>query len=318
MNSKNTVLLVIAAVIVVGAIFGGRAGQARRTERHLQELGAAPHETAKIVEAMSALRSQGKSICPELLNLLQSGDADVRTRAAVLIGATGCRDNTQALISALQTDSDALKVAAMQALGRLGTEDAVSQVAALLADDAQVEKVRLAAAYCLGMIGTESAIKPLEDILATRPAPMPPPADDDEEAPAPPPDETLKIRVAAASAMGHAQKKQAVNALAESVEPTIEPSAEVRHAAAHALADLGKATTDQQVLTTAISALVRALGDETGDVRAAAAYALGRVKVPENQKNRVANALREAGADDFFWTREAAQKAMRAQHVFSH
>ena len=95
------------------------------------------------------------------------------------------------------------------------------------------------------------------------------------------------------------------------VRDDVEPKADVRMAAAYALADLGRSLTDQTALGKAVQGLIEAMGDETGDVRVAAAMGLSQVYPPKSARAQVEQVLRDHMDDDHYWVREAVKYAAR-------
>lgn len=94
----------------------------------------------------------------KIVPLLHDPNANVRAAAARSLGLLGYRDAIPSIIEALK-DEEWVRFSALDALGELKAEEAVSDIASLLADSS--EAVRFAAIEALGKIGSEKAVDAL-------------------------------------------------------------------------------------------------------------------------------------------------------------
>ncbi|UCH97531.1 MAG: HEAT repeat domain-containing protein, partial [Candidatus Aminicenantes bacterium] len=163
--------------------------------------------------------------------------------AAEALGNIGTADAIPLLEPLLRDYDGESQLVATEALGKIVTEKDIYILAPLLMDKAKY--VRSAAAEALGNIGTANAIPLLEPLLK----------DDDEY-----------VRSVAASALGDIGLLNVIPLL----EPLLKDDDEdVRSAAASALGDIGSSN--------AIPLLKPLLRDDIKDVRSAAAEALGNI-----------------------------------------
>ncbi len=146
------------------------------------------------------------------------------------------------LLARLEDAKARVRQAAVQALGRIGSQRAVEPLVARLHDPE--EGMRRTAAEALGRIGGERAVEPLLARL-----------EDPEEG----------MRRTAAEALGRIGGERAVEPLLARLE---HPQAEVRQAAAEALGRIGER---------AVEPLLARLEDPEEGVRQAAVQALGRI-----------------------------------------
>lgn len=306
-------MLGIIALILVAAWGISRVNAARHTGKYLEDL--AGQDPSKVVDAMSELRARGASVAPRLVELVQTGQGEAAGRAAMLLGEIGSHDGDAALTSALNSKGPIVRTGALQALGQLRVSNAVSAIAAVLADKEEKSEVRASAAYALGMIGSETAISPLAEVLKDHPAPAPPAAPEaSAAAPAaatPAPDTTISIRVAAAKALGLTKLAAAVDPLVAAMDEAVEPAPEVRVAASYAIGDVTAASDNASVTNAALPALGTALKDKAADVRIAAVYSLGKLSVPDAARGQVVEMLKSAQADNDYWVRLAATKSKK-------
>lgn len=318
LNNRTIRVLAVIAVILIAAGVITRVSQSRHTAQYLQNL--ALQEPEKVMEAMTQLRLRGASVGPRLAELVQAGDAQAAPRAAWLLGMVKSQAGDPALIAAVASPDIVLRVAALQALGQLRVASADAEIAKVLVDAEQKPEVRASAAYALGMIGTPSAVDALTKILGDRPAPVPAEAAGAPVVPAAPPpspDTTLNVRLAAALALRQLKAPGGAAALAETLKPDVEPSPEVRVAAAYALGDVSSVLTEESQIQTALTGLMEGLKDTVGDVRIASAYALGRASLPVGPAGtalaaEVNTALKSAQEDKHYWARLAATESRSA------
>jgi hypothetical protein len=352
LNNRTTKVLVVLAIIVVVSLAIAHVSAAKRTEQCLKDLtlpSAQPDagDTVKIMDAISDLRQRGASVGPQLATVVTAGDVNAAPRAAWLLGLVGSHAGDQALVAALNSQNLPLRTAALQSLGELRVVAAEPAIAGCLGSSTQKPEVRASAAYALGLIGGEQATMALGAELADRPAPVPAtlaapvtapansmglspapggssvpaikpaaPVTAAPVAPKPPPDTTSSVRVACALALGQTRLASGASALLETLDPVIEPNAEVRVAAAYSLGDIAGTVTDEEHSTSLITGLIRGLSDKIGDVRVASAYALGRVSCPKSLAPRIQTALAKAAEDSDYWTRAAAVQS-RASMVLT-
>lgn len=316
LNNRTIRVLATIAVILIAVVTLTRVSQARHTAQYLQDLTL--QEPDKVMEAVTQLRQRGASIGPRLAALVQAGDAQAAPRAAWLLGLVQSHAGDQALVAALASPDTGLRVAALQSLGQLRATAAEAEIAKVLLDAAQKPEVRASAAYALGMIATTPAVEALVKVMAERPAPVAAAeagAAADPAAPAPAPDTALPVRLAAASALAQTKAAASADVLAQALRPSVEPSPEVRVAAAYALGDVGSMLTDEEQIRVAVTGLLDGLKDAVGDVRIASAHSLGRVDLPAGAAgvalaNEVKSALEQAREDKHYWARLAATEAL--------
>jgi HEAT repeat protein len=216
------------------------------------------------------------------------------------------------LIKALGHKRPEDRTLAVQALGRVGGQspEAVAALGRVLADDKELPAVQLAAVDALGKLG-EAGTAPLVEALKSKKADVRRAAVTAlAQSPALPAaavpalagrlrDDAPSVRTSAAAALGEIgeRAKEAApdlgRALAENGQPP-----EVVKAAAAALARLGD---------TGTAALVAALKDKQPAVRAAAAAAMGDVRMAPPS---AVNALAEALGDDDSGVRVAAADSL--------
>lgn len=176
-----------------------------------------------------------------LVERLGDQDAEVRSGAAWALGKIG-EPALQPCIDALKSPKPAVRWAAADALGWIGSEKAVGVLVERLEDED--EGVRWAAARALGRVGSGKAVGPLVERLE---------------------DEDEMVRWWAALALG----KIGERALQPCIDALKSPNPGVREAAAWAL---GWIRSEEGV-----GPLVGGLEDEDEMVRMAAAWALGEI-----------------------------------------
>lgn len=322
-------MLVIVAVILVGALVADKVGEARSTKRYLADL--AGQDPAKVMDAMVELGGRKGAVRGRLIELLNSPDPEGASRAALLLGNNPNEAAAQALLGALNNETPVVRLAALQALGRMAYEPAAASISAVLEDKTESLEIRVSAAYALGMIGGAGCVEPLTQALAEVPPPPPAvepeaekiaaaaaPAKPGEDAakpaaappppPPPPPDTALDVRLAAARALGQSRQGAAAEALAKTLTPEAEPSPEVRLAAAYALGDVGGTNAEHASREATVRGLLNGAQDESGDVRVASLHSLGRLTIPEVLQAQVGQVILAALNDDHYWARIAAER----------
>jgi HEAT repeat protein len=185
---------------------------------------------------------------------LKSSNPETRKEAAQKAGASGNAHAVPALIEAMCDEDAHVRVAVMEALGRLGDPRAIEPLGGFLVNPVKKERRTkyehheahdiTAAAMALSALG-EPAFQPLQDALNS---------------------ESREVRRASVQALGALRSPRAVAPLVRALNDS---RSEVRKAAALALGDLG----DRSVL----KGMSPALGHKDPDTRRAAAEALGKL-----------------------------------------
>jgi HEAT repeat protein len=320
-TKRNWTVIVIIAVIIGGVYVWSAIAKSAKTQELLGTLPSG--DDAKVLDAMQQLRQRGPSIGPRLVALLNSGPP-ASYRAASLLGTIGYKPAAQDLTAALRSPDPDTRGCAALALGQLKVAEAIPPLAALLSSDDEEPYVRVQVANALGLLKAKdnTVVKAMADILAACP-PVPPevppgtpPKPVDPNAPKPPEDKTIKLRAAVARALGMIEDPGGVEAVRNSADSTLEPVAEVRVAAAYALADFGKAMAqDPEQAGVVVKGLLTALQDKNGDVRIAAAYGCGEFDIAANSRPDAEAALVKAVSDDDYWVRRAARRALKRMNV---
>lgn len=332
MSRKRIVIVLILAVLALGVWALTNYQRGRKVGELLVQLADA--DQFKAMEAMEQLKHRGRFVGPRLAQNLSSSDPNRRWRAAMLAAEIGYRGRAvrEQIVSLVSDKDPNVRRAAIVACGRLRLAEAEGPLGNILYSKTEDPMLRALAAASLGMIRVEGATKTLAAVLEQRP-PAPAKKKEDKEKtqatgegsaekaaaeakPAttekkPPEDKTWQIRMECALALGQIGSAEGADALARSVREDLEPKVDVRVAAAYALADLGTAVTDQSVITKVVEALIKAMSDEAGDVRVAAAMGLGRVYPPKALRSQVEQVLREHANDEHYWVREVVKYAAR-------
>lgn len=321
MTKRNWTVIVIVAVIIGGVYVWSALAKSAKTQELLNTLPSG--DDAKSLDAMQQLRQRGASIGPRLAALLNSAPP-ASFRAASLLGTIRYKAAIPDLTAALGSADPDTRGCAALALGQLGATDAVRQMTALLASSEEKPYVRIQVANALALLKAKdpATVKAMGDILADHP-PVPPevppgtkPKPVDPKAPKPPEDKTIKLRGAVARALGMIGDPAGVEAVRDAADKALEPNVEVRVAAAYALGDLGKAMEQEPTATpSVIKGLVGALEDKNGDVRIAAVFSLGQFQIGETNRPEAEAALQKAVADDHYWVRRGAQRALKRMNV---
>jgi HEAT repeat protein len=231
------------------------------------------HETA------DALANLGASAVPSLIEALESGDREVRWRAAEILGRIDreAAAAVPALTKALQDEDAYVRRIAAYALGKVG-RDASFAVPILIAqlNDSDIN-LRATAAYALGKIGP-NATAAVPNLVARLG------------------DDAPEVRRTAAYALGcmGAEAQLAVPALISSLK---DADAIARSRAATALGQIGLEA------KAAVSGLIEALQDRDRLVRQDAADALGRIGA---EASEAIPALISALSDDQLAVRQNA------------
>ena len=329
-SNRTVRSLVIIGVVLIAAWGIAQYSSAKRTTRYLSDLSL--QDPGKVMDALAELRSRGASIGPRLAAIVQAQTPEAAPRAAWLLGMVGSHAGDQALQGALTSSDQALRLAAIEALGELKAAAAEPAITALLNDGEEKPAIRIAAVQALGMMGTDTAAAALAGALGARPgeesaaaapaearpAPAAPStgapaaAAPAAAAPAPAVVDAPTVRLAAAKALGMMRNPAGLDALAKTLEPKVEADVEVRVAAAYALGDVVARAEGEVAVTKGVNALLEGLKDDIGDVRIASVYSLGKVRVPETMKSTVAGAVDTAQSDKHYWARLAAAQTARS------
>jgi HEAT repeat protein len=296
--SKKTLTNLIIVVLVVGLVWGvsawQRSGRATSLLADLQK-----PDDYEAYKAMRKLDGLGPAALARAVPLLSASEPYVRARAAILVGETGDARYAPAVQKLLTDQDDAVREAAVTALGHLGAPESVQPLVGLLQDAGQPPEVRVAAARSLGLLASPEAAAALIGLL---------------RAPATPTQAAL--REAATTALGTLRTKEAADELLSLVGPT-EQDVVVRTLAAEALPHALAGAADEQVrvVDAALVGLVDDLGPDgkklaPSEVRVAAAHALGQMALPTDIADHIRELLRQAAAnDDEYWVRQAAREA---------
>jgi len=282
------------------------------------------------MKAMSGLRERAGAIEGQLIKNLETGREAVRWRSAVLLGSVRSVKAKEALENVLTDDYDDVRMDAALALGKLGDRAVADRLALMVASDEEEIPVRTAAVRTLILLKSGAHLPEVAELAGERP-PLPPTEEEIEAGAEVPPDDTAQLRATAVAAVGvlggvadeqvagrvkdskgrsgSSAAASALNVLAESIDPELEPNPVVRAAACLAIADLARVTEKDEVCSDAVRTLVRAYKDEEGDVRVAAIHALGLVSIPDSVQSQAQGAITEANNDDHYWVREAAIEA---------
>jgi HEAT repeat protein len=322
--SRRTGIIVGIIVVILVAVVGvTRWQRSVATRKLLTDLPG--DEYSKVMDAMTQLRQRGRSVAPALLKHLEATEAPARWRSAELLGEVGGRSAWAPLTTALADAEPPVREAAALSLGKLKATPAAEAIRTRLADKKEDVGVRIACAQALALLEDRTSAGALTAILADHPA-VPPPAPPAGSAaakaaaaaPAPPPDTTIELRMACAQAAGVSGDPQLIQPLVAAADAAVEPSAEVRTAAAYALGDLAAQVSDSthaQALMAGLIQIRDAKLEKVGDVRAAAILSLARVSVPPAAQASLEKTLGECLSDDFYWAREAAKKTMKSLNM---
>jgi len=357
--NRRTISIIVIIAVVLGIVLGITEWQRSVATKKL--LAVLPTDDySKVLDAMEQLPSRGGRIAPALIRLLQGPEPAGRWRAAVLLGEIGSKAAWEPLQKALRDPSADVRQAAAEALGKLGAKTAAAELRDRLKDSAEDIRVRIAAAYALGLLMDRDSVGDLEAILADRaealaaqaaaeakkaedakkaeeakkqaeqaaalkaaglPVPPPPKPAPAPAGPPPPTDTRLDLRVAAARSLGILGKASSIAVLTDSLDPTKEPAAEVRTAAAYAMGDLARSIHSDADMARLVAGLLKPLDidaktEPIGDVRAAAIHSLAFCFLSKDLAGQVEKTLNKCLADDdFYWSREAAKDTLKALNM---
>jgi HEAT repeat protein len=168
----------VAATAALVAAWHGDAGAATYARAFLADSSATVRGSAALALGMSAIAPGGvdPGLATELGRILVADERyEVRASAAWSLGQLGAHDAVPELFAAAMTRAPggraiALRVAALEALGRIGGEDAIDGISACLAPAVESD-VRVAAANALGASLDARAVPSLLDALAFSPPP---------------------------------------------------------------------------------------------------------------------------------------------------
>jgi HEAT repeat protein len=296
--SKKTLTNLIIIVVLVGVVWGVSAVQrsARATSLLADIQKPDDYEAYK---AMRKIDGLGPAALERAVPLLSAQQPYVRARAAILVGETANVRYAPAVEALLQDPDDAVREAAVTALGHLRAPEAVPPLTTLLTDAAQPLEVRTAAARSLALLASPDAAPALIKLLT-----------------APPDPKEAALREAATTALGTVPSAPAVSELYALVQPA-EKDLTVRLLATEALAHVADSAPEQlSLITHTLQGILTDQGP-TGkklapaDLRIAAAHALGKMTLPADMADDVHSVLRTAAInDDEYWVREAAKQAL--------
>ncbi len=149
------------AVISIGV-----RGEARDVEPLLEALesaGKSPHLRAEIYTALGRI-GEARSV-PALVRALETEQRDeLRAAAAIALGASGSAKALPALLAALKSETPAVRLRVIDALGAFPQPESVLALTALV-EPGSDETVRLRTLRALGATGSENAAAPLLDAL---------------------------------------------------------------------------------------------------------------------------------------------------------
>ncbi|MBD2622486.1 HEAT repeat domain-containing protein [Microcystis flos-aquae FACHB-1344] len=195
------------------------------------------------VQLNGALSKRKSPAIAGLLKALEHSNWYVRIKAVEALGKIGTETAIAELLKALEDSNKDVRRNAVFALGEIGSETAIPGLLKALEDSD--DYVRKNAAFALGNIGSETAIPGLLKALE----------DSDDY-----------VRGDAAFALGKIGSETAITGLLKALEDS---NQYVRKNAAEALGNIGSET--------AIPGLLKALEDSDGYVRSNAAEALGKI-----------------------------------------
>ncbi len=311
-------LLIIVLVVIVGVYAITQWQRTRETGNLLEALKSTDHSEA--TKAMTALRDRGGSIQDQLIANMSGADDQLRWRSAVLLGSIHSDAARDALEAGLKDPYDDVRMNSALGLGKLGEGRAAESLSVMAVNPDESPSVRTAAVRALALLRSGPHLPELAQLAADRP-PVYPEGEEPEEMPV---DETIGLRQAAIVAIGilgavaddevasrvgsggGTAATAAMQVLADSASPGEEPNAEVRAVACTSMADLSRAATiDDAVTSQGLRNLIDSLSDEADVVRIAAAHALSLTTPPVDMQDQVARALEQCAGDSQYWVREA-------------
>jgi HEAT repeat protein len=335
-NRRTVIVVVVIALIVVVVYAVAGYQRMQKTRELIADLRSTNLEKAH--DAMVDLREYGRSVAPQLIELLElraPADRYAHVRAAMLLNDLGSKRAIPVLMTTMQRDPDTeldsreLRCASVSALASLGATEAIPEIIEIARDGSEDIELREMAVRALGVFEAPAAADLLLDILENRP-PVPPEeeeeeeeAGDEEEVAADEPSEegdeaaegeeeeaveeeveedtTERLRFYAARAVACIlpDASKTIPVLARSIDPEVEISVSVRVAAASAFAWYD--TPDSN------AALRKAMEDEQPSVRCQAAWALGS---HEKTSTEAVKILVEYQQDYHYHTRQAVADSL--------
>jgi HEAT repeat protein len=184
---------------------------------------------------------------PEIIKLLQDGNASVRSSAADALGSLGAKETIPKILKLLKDDDADVCTSAINALLSLGAKESVPEILKLLKDDDA--SVRREAVHALGILEAKESVPELVVLLN---------------------DDDALVRGNAAGALGILGKKETAPKILKLLK---DDQWLVRSSAAEALGRLGAKES--------VPELVKLLKDDGVFVCAKAAEALGRLGAKE-------------------------------------
>lgn len=240
-----------------------------------------------VVQAVNALDPEGQTTLPFIQQRLKSSDAAHRSEALLMLEASGelAEAAIPDIVQGVKDPEAGVRRTALGVLGRLGVPDAraIFEVAACLTD--QRAAVRIAAARSVCRLMPFSSHE-LSGVLALL---------DDAEA---------DVRIGALNALASLSPDELTPYRAAIVAQDADPDPNVRAAVIDVIGRLGEAANPAQD-----DFLRERLQDDSWEVRAAAARALGHLGLPENDLHRLLEPLLH---DADWYVRSSALKALGA------
>ncbi len=221
-------------------------------------------ESPRVADIIAAPQEgdQESGLRSKLLAALSDEDAEIRQRAAIVLGRARDESAVDPLIAALEDENAGVRKYAAWALGQIGNNSAVAALARALEDP--VAEVRHQAMWALGQVGDPPAEEAFVGALQN---------------------EEAIIRMQAARALRQSDDEAAIDALISALDDI---DSDVRLQAVWALGRIG----DER----AVPGLIKALSDVITDIRMQAVLALSDIGGPQSI-NGLAAALNDEDAD---------------------
>lgn len=130
---------------------------------HVLETGVRNHENANVRNAaMEIYESLGRRGLPSIITLVRDPDHEVRLFAVNMLHQTELPESLPVLMDALNDEDVNVRIAAVEALGRIGDSTAIAALQKLLSDEPWVA---MAAVAAIGEIGGDEAVEALSECL---------------------------------------------------------------------------------------------------------------------------------------------------------
>jgi HEAT repeat protein len=151
MSKRTTIVIVLAAVLVLAGVVVAQVQRARKTAELLDELNTV--DTSIALDTARELKKRGHSVESRLVDKLDSDEAIERVRVAKLLGEVGrAKVSGPALLPLLQDESDMVRRAAAKSLGLLAYAPAFSSLLELQGDKEQAMDTRVMAVRAISNI----------------------------------------------------------------------------------------------------------------------------------------------------------------------